>query len=157
MSDTNFANRNKFKFLVHFPDTREFEFFAKAVTFGGINLGKMTIQTPFRQVEYPGDSFIAEDAVIDFFIDEHWEAYKEIFAWMKAIKNRTSGNVDPLLFSTMTLTILNTKYRDSFSIEMRDCWPFSLTTLMMDTDDDTSPLMGQVLMTVGDYEIIEKN
>jgi hypothetical protein len=158
MTTPNFANRNKFKFLVHFDDTKSFEFFAKSFTFGGINIGTLSVPTPIRPMEYPGDSYSAEDCIIDFYLSENWESYIEMFQWLKRIKNGKTAIQNSLLFANMSLIILNTKYRDSFTISMIDCFPYSLTTINMDTDDTgTEPLMAQVLFKVNDYDIIAKN
>lgn len=153
----NLTNRNKFRFQINFSDTEYFEFFAKAFTFGGITLGVYQQPTPIRYIELPGDSFQAEDCVVDFFIDEDWKSYKEIFRWMKRIKSSSTMLQNPNLIADATLTILNTKYRNVFNIIMKDVWPYSLTTLNLDTDDDSSPLLGQVLLKVNDYDIIDSN
>ena len=154
---TNFSNRNKFKVLIHFDDVNTFEMLVKSVTFGGMTLGNMIVPTPIRMLEYPGDSFQAEDAVIDFYIDENWNSFKELFRWMKRIKSTKTANQNPLLFANVTVQILNTKFRDTFNIVLVDCFPYSLTTINLDTDDDAMPLMGQVILKVNDMDIIEKN
>ncbi len=154
---TNFSNRNKFKILVHFDDVNTFEMLVKSVTFGGITLGTTIYSTPMRNLEYPGDSFQAEDAVIDFYLDENWESFKELFRWMKRIKSTKTANQNPLLLADMTVQILNTKFRDTFNIILEDCFPYSLTTINLDTDDDAMPLMGQVIMKVNDMDIVDKN
>lgn len=158
MTNPNFTNRNKFKFLVHFDDTKNFEFFAKSFTFGGINIGTIMVPTPIRTMEYPGDSISSEDAVVDFFIDENWQSYIEIFRWLKQVKNGSNAIQKPLLFADMSIVMLNTKYRDELTWVCKDCFPYSLTTLTLDTDDTgTEPLMGQVIFKVNDYDIIAKN
>lgn len=156
MTNTNFANRNKFKFLIHYPDQREFEFFAKSFTFGGLTLGMLSIPTPIRIIEYPGDSIQIEDMVVDFYIDEDWTTWIELFNWIKAIKSSTQALNNPLLMAGATLKILNTKYREVFQIELIDIWPYSLTTINLDTDDDTTPLMGQILFKCNDMNVIAK-
>lgn len=154
---TNFSNRNKFKMMVHFGDTTTFELLVKSITFGGLTLGTYTLPTPIRNMEYPGDSYQAEDAVVDFYIDENWDAFKEIWRWMKRIKSSKTANQNPLLFGNITIQILNTKFRDAFNVVLEDCFPFSLTTINLDNDDDGMPLMGQVLFKVNDMDIIDKN
>ncbi len=153
----NYSNRNKFKFMVHFNDTKNFEFFAKGFTFGGLNIGTYIRPTPIRMMEYPGDSYEAEDIVIDFYIDEDWNSYKEMFRWLKRVKNGDNSLQDFLLFADLTITILNTKFRPIFNIVLKDCFPYSLTTINLDNDDDIAPLMGQILLKVNDYHIEDVN
>lgn len=153
MDKVNYASRNKFLFQIFFSDTKTFEFYAKSFTFGGITLGTIIVPTPTRPYEIPGESYQAEDAVVDFNIDEDWKNYREIFKWTRRLKNPVSGNVDTKAICDAKLTILNSKYREIFSITMKDIYPISLTTLTLDTDDDGTPLLGQVLFKVNQMDI----
>lgn len=157
MTNPNFANKNKFRFLVHFPETRDFEFFVKGFTFGGLSIGTYQYNTPVRPIILPGDSFSADDVAVDFFVDENWESYKKILAWIKRLKNTKTGKQEIDLTCDISVMILNTKYRDSFNIILRDCFPYSITQMVMDTDDDAAPLISQVMFKINDFDIVDKN
>lgn len=150
----NFANRNKFLFQLYLSDTDVFEMFAKSFTFGGLTIGTQLVATPIRTYELPGTSRQTEDVVIDFYIDEDWDSYKQIFRWMQKIKNGRNTTQQYIL-AQAKLTILNTKFKEVFSIKLIDLFPYSLTTITFDTDDDTTPLMGQVVFKVNDMELAE--
>lgn len=158
MPNPNFTNRNKFKILVSFPGMKNFEFFAKGLTFGGMNIGTYTQSTPIYMRQLPGDSFQADTAVIDFYIDENWEAFKEIFRWMKKLKDtRKTGHIKPDYLAEITVTMLDSKYYEMFNYIMIDAWPNSITSMNLDTDDDISTLLGQAIFVVNDYDILDKN
>lgn len=105
MTETNFATKNKFKIIIHYSESVKFEFFIKSFTFGGLSIGTYQVQTPIRPVYYPGDSYNVEDCIIDFYIDEQWQAYKEIFQWLKRIKNGENAIQRPLLQANMTVEL----------------------------------------------------
>jgi hypothetical protein len=153
MKKVNYANRNKFLFQVFFSDTKTFEFYAKSFTFGGLTLSTINVATPVRMYEIPGESYQAEDMVVDFNIDEDWVNYREIFKWMRRLKNPKSGNVDVKAICDAKITVLNSKFREIFSISIIDIFPISLTTLTLDTDDDGTPLLGQCLFKVNQMDI----
>lgn len=155
MPAPNYTNRNKFKVIVSFPNMKNFEFFAKGLTFGGLNIGTYIQPTPIYQRQLPGDSYNADTAVIDFYIDENWQAFKEIFKWLKELKNTKTGVQKPHLLADITVIILNTKYQEKFSYIMRDAFPNSITSLNLDTDDDISVLLGQAIFVVNDYDIVD--
>jgi hypothetical protein len=158
MPNTNFTNKNKFKFIVSFDgDSSNFEFFAKGFNFGGLSVGTTTFMTPIRGLNFTGDSFNVDDVSVDFLIDENWESYKELFYWLKRLKNSTTGRQELTLLAEISVTILNTKFRDSFSFVLKECKPYALTQVAMDVDDDNSPMMGNVVFKVGDFDIIDKN
>lgn len=156
MPTTNFTNRNKFKVLVSFPDTKNFEFFAKGITFAGMNIGTYIRPTAVYNRQLPGDSFNADTAVIDFYIDENWQAFKEIFRWVKRLKSTKDIRQDVNAMADITVIIMNNKYHEIFSIKMIDAWPNSITSINLDTDDDISVLLGQAIFVVNDYDIIDQ-
>ena len=151
----NITNRNKFQIIVSFPDTKNFEFFAKGITFGGMNIGMYNQTTSIYTRKIPGDSFEADTAVIDFFIDENWQAFKEMFRWMKRIKKTSDIRQDFNAMAEITVIIMNNKYKESLAYKLIDAWPNSITSISMDTDDDMSTLLGQAIFVVNDYDIID--
>ena len=153
----NFATKNKFKAQINFTDMRTFEFFIRMPQIGGINMGTYMHPTPIKMIEYPGDSINIDDVVIDFYIDEEWESWIEIFNWIKSIKSTATSFQDPLLKGDITIEILNSKFRPVFNMVLVDVWPYSLTAIALEVDDDTSPMMGQAIFKCDDIKVLPKN
>ena len=54
--ETNFTNKNKFRIVIHNELGKQLEFFAKAVTFGGISVGTTNVATIIKEFKASGSS-----------------------------------------------------------------------------------------------------
>lgn len=154
--NTNFSNKNKFKIIIHNKNGNNLEFLAKTVTGCGFNIGITEVQTPAKVFKIAGNTYASDDLSIEFYLDENWSVYLDLLKWIKEIRSSVDINSKPMYMNNITIEVLNTKYKFNFYIECKDCFPYSITSVNLDADDDITPLMCQVDFACNDYDIIQK-
>ena len=106
-----------------------------------------------KDIPVPGDKVLYDDLNVRFLVDEKMENYLAIYKWMTGLgypesleqyqqlkkddprTDRIIGDQgDPLYFqySDATLQVLNSNYKPSVSVNFRDAFPVSLSTLDFD-------------------------
>ena len=149
--ETNFTNKNKFKIAIHNEHGKQLEFFAKSITFGGIQVGVTNVPTPVKSMKLSGSTYSCDDLGIDFYLDENWITYKELVKWLKQIRNGNTIQSKNMYLNDISVEILDTKYKHSFFIDCKDCFPSSITSISMDEDDDTTTIICHVDFSCNDY------
>ena len=153
--ESNFTNKNKFKVIIHNEHGRQLEFFAKAVTFGGVQVGVTNIPTPVKNFKASGSTYSCDDLGIDFYIDEHWKVYIELLKWQKLIRNGNDIKSRNMYLNDISIEILDTKYKHSFFVDCKDCFPQNLGSVSLDEDDDISTVVCHIDFACNDYDIDE--
>ena len=133
-------------------------YFLQAANLPGVQLGEAEMQTPFRQIPFPGDHLTYGELAVTFKVDENMENYIELYNWMqylgypesfaqsKAIYEeeglkglsglrdvqRTKRSIGEGGTSDATLTILNSASNPNMSVVFEDAFPTSLSDLQFD-------------------------
>lgn len=157
MTEQNFASRHKFEFIISRKNIKTMEFFVKNFTLGGITLGTILQSNPIADLPIIGDSFNVDDLAVNFYLDENWETFVEILAWMKNLKNgqNLEQSVDDV--ADISIRLLNSKYKASKILVYKDCFPFNIASFDQDVEDDGQPLQIQVIFKAQDFDIIEES
>ena len=58
------------------------EFFCQTANIPGIGLGQTDVETPLKEMPFPGDNVTDQDLAISFLVDENLSNYKEIHDWI---------------------------------------------------------------------------
>lgn len=134
-----------FKFQLH--RSPEIEFFVQSVNLPGITIGSTEVPTPFINIPVYGDHINFSELEITFKINEDMSNYLEIFDWITAIgfpdefdQHRNIANrpnyTGEGIYSDASIMILTSAMNPKIKIEIRDMFPVSLSSLIMDTTDE---------------------
>ena len=137
--NTNFSNKNKYKITIHNQDGKNLEFLAKSVNGLGFQIGTTEVSTQAKVYKIAGNTYASDDLSIDFYLDENWSVYFDLMKWMKKIRDSKTINSTPMYMQDITIEVLDTKYKHNFFIDCKDCFPYSITSVSLDTDDDALP------------------
>jgi len=76
----DYASPTQFKFqILKLPKV---EYFCTAVNLPGIELGRISQQTPLKDIPLPGEKLAYGDLSMTFMVDENLENYREIHGWL---------------------------------------------------------------------------
>lgn len=150
--NTNLTNKNKFRIFIHNDHGKELEFLVKDVNFGGSSI--TVIQKPVRgikQLKIPGSTIEHSDISIDFYINEDWTVYKNLYKWLMEIHDQQEIGEDNMPMKNMTIEALDSKFKVVQVINCIYCFPNAISAFSMTTEDDAEPLMGHVDFTCNGY------
>jgi len=161
INDRNISNPNPllttgFRFLL--TRTPNITYFCQAANIPDVNLGEMEQPTVFIPIKHPGNSFTYGDLEISFIVDEDMENWREIFNWMRSLKNVEDYDefeTEPTThFSDARLIILNSAMKPNLEIEFKDIFPKSLSGInFTSTTDDSEPVIGSATFAFTSYDI----
>jgi len=129
-------------FTVSIKRLPEVEFFIQKATLPGLGSNPITLQSPPNSYFEPGDELGYEEMTMQFVINENMLNYISVHDWLvgitapqstdqyKAIKNSKYG-----IKSDITLIILNSSKNPVVRVTYYDCFPTSLESVEMDTNN----------------------
>lgn len=180
-TNTNLTTATQFRFsIIQLPKT---EFFIKACTLPGINMGEAIFPTPFRDLPVLPDKLVYDNLEVTFLVDENLENYREIHNWMVGIafpKERTqfanfrqSNNdrapaspsqgsrdvvlPDSAMYADATLTVLTNKNNPVVRANFSNVYPVALSGLdYTSAETDSAPIEATVTFqySIYDFETI---
>lgn len=167
-SNINPLSPNGFKFNITKLPT--IDFFCQEVNLPEITLGQATLANPFSDQPIPGDKLEFGILNVKFLIDEDMQNYTSIQNWLIGLgypqnyeqyKNyirQDDRNVTNELLQNLSdgvLQILNNSNNPSKTIQFRDMFPISLSTLtFLSTSQDVTYLVGDASFRLGWYEVL---
>jgi hypothetical protein len=84
----SFLSNNKYELIFdRLPNTT---FFLQSVNLPSITLNSVITQTPFVQVNTPGNILTFEQLSITYIVDENMQAWRDIYTWITQMGNPTS-------------------------------------------------------------------
>jgi hypothetical protein len=95
MSDTtsinkSFLSNNKYELIFdRLPNTT---FFLQSINLPSITLNSVATQTPFVQVNTPGNILTFEQLSVTYIVDENMQSWRDIYSWITTMGNPTSKN-----------------------------------------------------------------
>lgn len=116
------------------------EFFTQRVSIPGISSNPVIVPSPVNKFFETPDELQYNNLDLSFIIDENMKNYIEVFNWMtatsfpqntdqfKRIKESKDG-----LKSDISIVILNSHKNPSIRVDFKDCFPISLSEIIMDT------------------------
>lgn len=146
------------KFQVTFAALPTIVYWAQSVNIPGLNIGEVPRQTPFIDLWSPGEKLNINPFSLTFTVDEDLRGWLEIYEWMRGMsfpkdfheyKNLparlTAAGVAGLTpfpqFSDAALTILDSKQNPKIRISFHNCFPTSLTDILLSSTSDPESLI----------------
>jgi hypothetical protein len=166
IQNRNFLSPVGFKFTL--AKEPKVAFFCNATRIPDINLGSATQPTYLRDIPVPGDKIEFGDFNLRFLVDENMENYMAIHNWIyglgypnstqeyKSLITDSTENQDPKqAFSDGSLHILNSNFNSVATINFKDLWPTSLSSLEFDASiRDTNYFTADVYFKYTVYNIL---
>lgn len=116
------------------------EFFIQRAAIPGISSTAAEQPTPFNKTFHTSDELMFNNLDLTFIIDEQMTNFMEIFNWIQAATfPRHFGEFKDLvespegLSSDISIQILNSHKRPSIELQFVNCFPISLTDVILDT------------------------
>ena len=128
------------EFLVTIKRLPNIEFYTQRATIPGISASPVQLGTPFNKIYETPDELTYNNFDFSFIIDENMNNFLEVFNWMtgltspkdfsqfKNLKESRDG-----LISDVTIVVLNSSKNSSIKIEFKNCFPISLSEVVLDT------------------------
>lgn len=143
-TNPNLLPPNKFNLQVAaLPDV---QYWCQSVNLPGISIGEAFRSTPFIDLYSPGDKAILSPLSVTFLVDEDIKGWTSLFNWMAQLtfiksfnqygqlRNRPDAWAKPMpQFSDIILSVLNTKQVPNIRIKFINCFPTSLSDLVVST------------------------
>ena len=148
------------KFLLNFGRAPNMQYFCQNVSVPGISLSEVIQNTPFVDIYSPGEKAIYDLLNVTFIVDEHLKGWLEMHDWIRAMTFPTrfeeysnlgklnrytsaSSDINKTFpqFSDASLTIYNSSNNPYINFKFHDCFPVSLSTFVMNTQDDPGTIL----------------
>jgi len=137
------------KFVLQASCLPDIQYWCQTVNIPGISIGEAPRNTPFIDLYSPGDKAILNPFSVTFIIDENFKGWLSIFKWMTSLTfpkdfnqyrdldQRYGAWKKPMpQFSDLQLTVLNTKNNPQFRVKFVNCFPVSLSDIVLSTTYD---------------------
>lgn len=128
--DQNNLSQLNFKFKL--DRTPEIEYRAQSVALPGMNLGAVSIPTPFVPIPLPGN-LTYDDLTINFLVGENMKDYLTIFNWMVALGRPDNLEQYRDWRSDCTVFILDSNLKSNLTARFTEAFPINLTGIEFDT------------------------
>lgn len=155
--DNNFLNRNYFK--LNLPRIPNFERFVQSVTLPQFSFSELNQPTTLGLAPaFPGSEYQFSPLLIGYAVDERFLNYQELFRWMESMAFLTNErSLDRKSFtSDITLSIMNSAYRESHRLVFIDAFPLVLSPLEFTSlEPITAPILGTVTFGYSHFELQE--
>lgn len=140
------------KFTLTFSRLPNMQYFCQSVSVPGISMSEAGPQTtPFVDLYKPGEKAIYDLLNVTFTIDEELKAWSEIHDWIRGMtfptdfkeyrdlsKLSRTNTLNPSKtpqYSDATITLLSSSFTPLFRFTFYDCFPTSLSTFILSTQD----------------------
>jgi hypothetical protein len=137
------------KFALQITSLPDVQYWCQTVNIPGISVGEALRNTPFTDLWSPGDKAIYNPLSVTFIIDEDFRTWFSIFDWMtslafterfdqyRSLAHRIdAANKKMPQFSDMSLTILDAKQVPNIRVSFKNCFPVSLSDIILSTTFD---------------------
>lgn len=151
------------EFVVTIKRLPNIEFFTQRTVIPGISASPVEKPTPFNRLFETPDKLTYDNFNFSFIIDEKMENYLEIHNWLKSItfpqnfnQFKNINESEDGLRSDITIIALNSSKNPSITISFKNCFPISLSEVMLDTtQNDVSYPEANVTFQYDYYEIAQ--
>lgn len=139
------------KFRLDFARIPEVSYFCQTVTIPGISIGEAYQPTPFVDLYLAGDKAVFDYLVVTFIVDENLLGWNSLYMWLRAMtfptdfaeyrslnklsKHSAAQATNKPQYSDGTLTILKSCNSPNLMLKFYDCFPTSLGSIPMSTQD----------------------
>ena len=138
-TNTSFLSPIGFKFqLNNFP---EVNYFCQSATLPGISIGSISVPTPLKTIDLPGDEVAFEELSIRFIVDENMKNWLSIYDWIIGLgfptkegqEKYTKLAINSELTTDATLTVLTGNMNAQINFVFNECFPLSLSSVAFDS------------------------
>ncbi len=149
---TNPNNLQPNKFVLTFARTPNITYFCQSLGVPGISLSEVPVNNPFLDLYSPGEKAIYDLLNVTFMLDEELKSWSEIHDWIRAMtfptefaeyrrlprlnKFASSEQNQKPQFSDASVVLLSSSNKPYYRFDFRDVFPVSLSTFVMNTQDD---------------------
>jgi hypothetical protein len=160
----SFLSNNKFEFVIQrLPHV---QFFVQGVALPNISLTSTAIQTPFVQMNTPGNILTFDTLTINYIVDEDMNSWFEIYDWIVALGNPESlnkiGNLTRLqgqmnsVVSDATLLINSNSNNSRVKFTFKDLYPVELSGVQFSSTDTSQEFLTSTITFAYTYYSAEK-
>lgn len=128
------------EFVVTVKRLPNVQFFTQRATIPSVNIQAIDKPTPFKTIFETGDRINYSELNLSFIVDEDMNNYIEVFNWMKGLSFPENFNQyknlkesENGLKSDISIVIMNSHKNPSISVDYYDCFPISLSEVLLDT------------------------
>lgn len=156
-TNTNFQEATAFRLSIRkIPNTI---YFCQGVNLPGMTIDKVSQDTPFSPVNYPGTSVTMDDFRIKFLVAEDLSNWLEIYNWMRScstVKDFSEiVSLESSLSSDATLSLLSSKNNMNFNVRFTSLFPTSLGSIDFDySQTDITPISCDVTFAYTYYDVV---
>lgn len=147
------------KFRLNFDRLKGTTYFCQTANLPGVSLTEVSRDTPFIDLFVPGEKLIYDTLDISFLVDEDLRNWEQIHDWIRAMTFPTDfaeyrslaklaetsafrgGARLPPQYSDASMTIFTNKNNPNLSIQFKDLFPISLTTISFNTGDSADNII----------------
>lgn len=162
VTNLDFLNSNNF--IVVVEKFKNLAFFTNSVDIPGLTLNHPEQPNPFANLPRLGDRISYDEISLNFRINEDLSAWREVVAWMDGVAypedyqqwiDATSPTEkENVLYSDITITILNNYKKPILNLIYKNAIPQSLSGFTMTTDDvGLSVINCTLTMVFSNFEI----
>ena len=151
------------EFLVTINRLPNIEFYTQRTTIPGISANPIERPTMFNKVYETPDELSYNNFDFSFIIDENMNNFLEVFNWMTSItapKNfdqfRQLKESKEGIISDISIVVLNSNKNSSIKINFKNCFPISLSEIILDTTQSDVQYPTATVTFQYDYYEIEK-
>ena len=116
------------------------EFFTQRTSIPGISVSPVEMSTPFNRIYQTPDKLTYANLDLSFIVDEAMQNYLEIQSWINDIafprdfsEFKRIKEAEDSLQSDITIQILNSHKNLNLEAKFINCFPISLSEIMLDT------------------------
>ena len=145
------------KFILTFGRTPNMTYFCQSLSVPGISLGEIPVNNPFLDVYSPGEKAIYDLLNVTFMVDEELKSWLEIHDWIRAMtfpteyaEYRELARLNKFVsserdakpqFSDASVVLLSSSNYPYYRFNFHDVFPTSISTFIMNTQDDPSTII----------------
>jgi hypothetical protein len=116
------------------------QFFLQRSTIPNVSQNPVEQSSPFNRIYHSADKLQYSNFDFTFIVDERMNNYLEIFNWMKLAtfpeaydQFKTIKNSEEGIYSDITVQILNSHKNADIEVKFVNCFPISLSDIILDT------------------------
>jgi len=154
--NTNYLQASKF--ILTFDRIGSTQFFLQQVNIPGVNLGQASRQTPFLDINSPGNKMTYNPFSIRFNVDEKMDAWQQLHSWFRSIaspegfderkrltglQNQFKSSTNPNLvnYSDAMLTVYSALNNPLFRVQFLNVFPITLSDINFDTTQSADTIL----------------
>jgi hypothetical protein len=128
------------EFIVTVKRLPNVQFFTQRATIPSVTKQPIDKPTPFKTLYETGDLIRYSELNLTFIVDEQMNNYIEVFNWIKGLtfpenfnQFKNLSESDEGLRSDISIVVKNSNKNPSIVIDYYDCFPISLSEVLLDT------------------------